>query len=160
MDGGFGRMSIDDGGFVVDRLVVGSVDRLLYFSVDRCASICSIYSTEASSFPTGFCKKWICLYLCLNLWFERAEFVDENSFPHVFFIKQIIVDLRRCIVDSHDGIVIVILPIFWTTVDRFFFENVDGFLVSTVDRCRSVSFDRCQILCLILCSKVAYCNEY
>ena len=60
----------------------------------------------------------------------------------------------------HGGIVVVVLPIAWTTVDRFFLWTVDRFLVGTVDRCGSVSFEKNRIFCLILSSTVTSCDEY
>ncbi|KAF2532804.1 hypothetical protein F2Q70_00028977 [Brassica cretica] len=94
---------------------------------------------------------------------EKSIFLIKNGsvFYSSFLLLIFIILLRMHGVSGvccHSGIVVVIFPISWTTVDRFFFGNVDRFLVSTVDRGRSVSFDRCRIFCLVLSSTVACCD--
>ncbi|KAF3511661.1 hypothetical protein F2Q69_00007203 [Brassica cretica] len=58
----------------------------------------------------------------------------------------------------NSGIVVVVLPIIWTTIDRFFLWYVGRFLMTTVDRC-CVSFDRRRVICLVFHSTVASCND-
>ena len=47
-------------------------------------------------------------------------------------------------VGCHSGVVVIVLTIFWATVDRFFSWCIGRFLLGTVNRCFSVSFDRAE----------------
>ena len=94
---------------------------------------------------------------------EKSIFVSKNgSVLYSSFLLIILIILLRMqgsSVHRHGGIVVVILPIAWTTVYRFFLINLDRFLIGTIDRCCGVSFDQCRVLCLVLCSTVACCYE-
>ena len=77
--------------------------------------------------------------------------------PHIFIVLPRMNGAAS--VCCHSGVVVVVLPIVWTTVDRFFFGCVGRFLVGTIDRCGCVNFDRRRVFCLILSSTVACCDE-
>ena len=62
-------------------------------------------------------------------------------------------------VGGNSGIVVVVLPIIWTTIDRFVMWYVGQFLMATVDRCCCVSLDRRLVFRLVLGSTVASCND-
>ena len=82
-----------------------------------------------------------------------------SSFLLIIFI----ILLRMHVVSGvccYSRVVVVVLPIFWTTVDRFFSWYVSRVWEGTVDRCCSVSFDRRRVLCLLFCSTVACCNDF
>ena len=141
-------------GSCVDRWVVRNVGRcsflacLMRMSVNRCWD-CSV-DRRRIPFLRGMLEKSIFLI--------KNSFVLYISLLHIIFI----ILLRMHGVSGvccHSGVVVVILPIFWTTVDRFFFGCVDQFLVGTVDRCGCLSFDRRRVLCLVLSSTVAWCDE-
>ena len=94
---------------------------------------------------------------------EKPIFLIENGFllySSLLLIIFIILIRMHGVsgVCCHSGVVVVVLPIFWSTVDRFFSGCVGRFLVGTVDRCCNVSFDRCLVFCLVLRSTVACCD--
>ena len=160
---------------IVDWCVVGNVSRfsftvcLVMMSVDRCLD----GSIDKRRIP------------CLIGMMEKSIFLSMNS--SILFSSFLLIILfillcmqssygwRCCSVHCQGGIVVVVLPIVWTTVDRFFEVIVDRFPIGTVDRCGGVSFDRRGgvsfdqrggvsfdrrgILCLVLCSTVTCCYE-
>ena len=95
---------------------------------------------------------------------EKSIFLIENGsilYSSFFLIIFILILCMHGVsgVCRHGGIVVVVLPIAWTTVDRFLVGNVDRFLVGNVDQCRGVRFDQRRILCFVLSSTVACCDE-
>ena len=138
----------------VDRRVVGNVVRCLFsvymvrMSVDRCWE-CSVDRWRVP-FPRGMV--------------EKSIFLIKNGFVLYSSLLLIIFIILLCMhgvssVCCHSGVVVVVLPILWTTVDRFIFWCVGRFLMGPIDRCCSVSFDRRRVFCLILSSTVACCDE-
>ena len=82
---------------------------------------------------------------------EKSIFLSTNTSvlcSSFLLVILIILLCMQCIsgeyhsVYRHGGIVVAVLPISWTIVDRFLLRNVDRFLMSTVDRCYSVSFNQ------------------
>ena len=92
---------------------------------------------------------------------EKCIFILKNRslLYSSFFLIIFILLLRMNGVCYHSGVVLVALPIFWTTVDQFFFGYVNRFMIGTVDRSCSVSFDRCRVFCFVPSPKVACCDE-
>ena len=125
-------------------LVIMSVDRCWDGSVDRCRISC----------PKGMVEKSI--FLSTDSSVLYSSFLLRILI--IFFYMQGISGGYH-IVCRHGGIVVVILPIVWTTFDRIFQVIVDRFLVGTVDWCGCVSFKWRRILCLVLNSTLACCYE-
>ncbi|KAF2576480.1 hypothetical protein F2Q70_00003240 [Brassica cretica] len=136
-----------------DRWVVGNVGRcsfaafLMKMSLDRCweASV----DRRHIPIPREILEK--------SIFLSNNGFVLYSSFLLIILI--ILLCMQGSSVHRHGGIVVVILSIAWTIVDRLFLINVDRFMIGTVDRYCGVSFDRRRVLCLVLCSTVACCYE-
>ncbi|KAF2619714.1 hypothetical protein F2Q68_00039255 [Brassica cretica] len=95
---------------------------------------------------------------------EKSIFLSKNGFVlYSSLLLIIFIILLRMHgvfgVCCHGGIAVVVLPIVWTTIDRFFFGSVGRFLTGIIDRCCCVSFDRHRVICLIFSSTMACYDE-
>ena len=57
------------------------------------------------------------------------------------------------------GVVVIVLPIIWKTIGRFFMCYVGRFQTATIDRSSCVNIDRGLVFRLVLGSTVASCND-
>ena len=141
----------------VDRFIVGNVRRcsfmvcLVMIGVDRCWD--GSIDRRRIPYPIRMAEKFI--FLSTNTSILCSSFL--LIIVIILLCMQISSVWRCCSVYCKGGIVVVILPIVWTTVDRFFEVIVDRF--RTVDRCGGVNFDHCRVLDLVLSSTVTCCYE-